>query len=374
MIYLLTTYLQGLGEEYGFLRVLNYVSVRSLAAAITTLLLVLFLAPKVINFLYKSGQRDSNRDFDAHLAKSKRGTPTMGGVMILGSVFISLLLWGDLTNRFLWAVSSAFFYFGFLGAIDDIEKVRGGHADAGLSRKAKLLAQSAYGILLGIFLYHPSTTPFPKEFADTIGILFIKPQLYGGADIHLGLFYVLFVAFVTVAISNAVNLIDGLDGLATSTTLLPIGVYGIIAYILGHIELSAYLLYPFFPGVHELVVFVAAIMGALIGFLWYNGYPAEIFMGDTGSLSLGGTLALLVLLTKQETLFIIAGGLFIYVNVTHIIGDRIGIHMLGRRIFYRTPIHHAYEHLGLAETKVVLRFGIVSLLLALMAIATLKLR
>ena len=138
--------------------------------------------------------------------------------------------------------------------------------------------------------------------------------------------------------------------------------------------MASYLLYPSLPGVHELMVFAAALMGALIGFLWFNSYPAELFMGDTGSLSLGGILAAMILLTKQEFLFIIAGGLFIYVNLTHVIGDRIGIHYLGRRIFYRTPIHHAYEHLGIAETKVVMRFWIVSLMLALLALATLKLR
>lgn len=209
---------------------------------------------------------------------------------------------------------------------------------------------------------------------DTIGIPFLKPEVYGGMDVHLGWLFIPFVAFIVVAVSNAVNLIDGLDGLAAGTTLLPLVVYAVFAYILGNVNMSQYLLYPFLPGVHELVVFAGAVAGALIGFLWYNSYPAELFMGDTGSLSLGGTLAAIALLTKQELLFLIAGGLFFYVNLTHLIGDRIGIHLLGRRIFYRTPIHHAYEHLGVAETKVVLRFWIVSLMLALLALATLKLR
>jgi len=374
MIYWLASYLMELDGSFGFLRVLTYVSSRAIAIAITTLLLILLLMPRTLRFLYLRGQRDKNRDFDAHLAKSKRGTPTMGGVLIVAAVLLSLLIWGDWTNRYLWAVVSSMVVFAILGMVDDIAKVRGGHADAGLSRRSKLIVQTMYGLGLGIFLYHPATSPFPAGLADTIGILFIKPAQYGGVDVHLSWLYIPFVAFVVVAIANAVNLIDGLDGLAAGTALLPIGVYGVFSYVLGNANLSSYLLYPSLPGVHELGVFVAAVGGALIGFLWYNGYPAEIFMGDTGSLSLGGTLAALILLTKQEILFIIAGGLFIYVNLTHLIGDRIGIHLLGKRIFYRTPIHHAYEHLGMAETKVVLRFWIVSLILALIALGTLKIR
>jgi len=374
MIYHLAKYLVSLGEPFDILRVLTYVSTRSIAAMITTLLLILLFAPATIKALYSAGQRDINRDFDSHLAKSKRGTPTMGGILILGSLMMSLLLWSDWTNRFLWPVVATIIVFGFLGALDDIAKVRGGSAESGLSRRTKLIIQTTFGLALGIFLYHPASSPFPMEMKDVIGIPFLKPEVFGGFDVHLYWFYIPFAAFVIVAVSNAVNLIDGLDGLAAGTTLLPIIVYGVFAYIMGNSNWSAYLLYPFMPGVHELVVFIAALSGGLIGFLWYNGYPAEIFMGDTGSLSLGGILAALVLLTKQELLFVIAGGLFIFVNVTHLIGDRIGINLLGRRIFYRTPIHHAFEHLGVAETKVVLRFWIVSLALALMAIATLKLR
>ncbi len=374
MIYALTDFLADQGGIFGPLRVLNYVSTRSIIAALTTLLLVIFFAPRVIRMLYLAGQRDSHRDFDEHLAKSKRGTPTMGGVLIIGAMMVSLLLWGDWTNGYMWAVTSALLVFGFLGAVDDVAKVRGGSAEAGLSRRAKLVIQTLYGLVLGALLFLPNTTPFPLEIADTIGIPFLKPAEFGGLNVHLSFFYVVFVAFVVVAVSNAVNLIDGLDGLAAGTTMLPVAVYGIFAYILGHASLSGYFLYSFQPGVHELVVFTAALIGALIGFLWFNGYPAQVFMGDTGSLALGGTLAVLIVLTKQELLFLIAGGVFLYVNATHVIGDRIGINMLGRRIFYRTPIHHAYEHLGIAETKVVLRFWIISLLLALVAVATLKLR
>ncbi|MBS1262213.1 MAG: Phospho-N-acetylmuramoyl-pentapeptide-transferase [Calditrichaeota bacterium] len=374
MIYALTEFLESLGGVFSPLRALNYVSTRSIAAALTTLVLVLLFARPVIRRLYVAGQRDRHRDFDEQLAKSKRGTPTMGGVLIIGAMIASLLLWGDWTNGYLWAVTSALIVFGLLGAADDLAKVRGGTAESGLSRGAKLLIQTLYGLLLGAILFLPNTTPFPEGYVDVIGIPFVKPEQYGGFDLHLSLFYVPFVAFVVVAVSNAVNLIDGLDGLAAGTALLPVAVYGVIAYVLGHANMAGYFLYPFQPGIHELVVFAAALAGALIGFLWYNGYPAQVFMGDTGSLALGGTLAVLIVLTKQELLFLIAGGVFLYVNLTHVIGDRIGIHYLGRRLFFRTPIHHAYEHLGVAETKVVLRFWIVSLLLALLALATLKLR
>ncbi len=374
MIYLLASLFLEMGDQFSYFRVLQYTTVRSIGAVITTLLLVLVFAPSFIRLLYLMGQKDHQRDFDAHLAKSKSGTPTMGGLIILGSVIFSLLLWGNWGNSYLWVVTSALVVFGIIGATDDIAKVTGKSADSGLSRSAKLIIQSAYGLALGCFLFFPATTPFPESIADTIGVVFLKPEVWNGFDVHLGWFYIAFVAFVVVAVSNAVNLIDGLDGLAAGTAIPPYLVYGIFAFILGNVELSAYLLYPSLPGVHELVVFIAALMGALIGFLWFNGYPAEIFMGDTGSLSLGGMLATIVVLTKQEMLFVIAGGLFIFVNATHIIGDRIGIHMLGRRIFYRTPIHHAYEHVGIAETKVVLRFWIVAVILALMAVATLKLR
>ena len=310
MIYLLTDFLADQGGIFDTLRVLNYVSTRSIAAAITTLLLVIIFAPKVIRLLYLAGQRDNNRDFDQHLAKSKRGTPTMGGVLIIGAVLVSLLLWGDWTNGYLWAVTSALLVFGLLGAVDDIAKVRGGSADAGLNRRTKLIIQSLYGLVLGTILFLPSTTPFPLDIVDTIGIPLIKPAEYGGMNIHLSYFYVPFVAFVVVAVSNAVNLIDGLDGLAAGTTMLPVAVYAIFAYIIGHVHLSEYFLYSFQPGVHELVVFAAALVGALIGFLWFNGYPAQVFMGDTGSLALGGTLAALIILTKQELRGIIAGGVF----------------------------------------------------------------
>lgn len=374
MIYLISRYLEQLGGSWEILRVLNYTSVRAIAVAMTTLLIMLRFAPGAIRKLYLLGHRDLDRGYDMNVARSKRGTPTMGGLLIFSAVVISLALWGDPTNTFLLVAVTTMTVFGLLGVTDDLAKTRGGTAEAGLSRRAKLIVQVLYGAGLGLFLYLPATSPFPAGIADTIGIPFLKPEVYGGADIHLGWVYVLFVTFVIVAVSNAVNLIDGLDGLAAGTTLPPVIVYGVFAYVLGNVKLSGYLLYPSLPGIHELVVFGAALAGALIGFLWFNSYPAEIFMGDTGSLSLGVSLASLILLTKQELVFIIAGGLFIHVNLTHIIGDRIGIHMLGRRIFYRTPIHHAYEHLGIAETKVVLRFVIVGMILALFAMATLKLR
>ncbi len=374
MIAELASFLMSQGEPYGFLRVLLYISVRGIGAAMTTLLIMLIFSPIIIRKLYRSGFRDQQRDFDLHLAKSKQGTPTMGGIIVVGAVCICMIFWGDLSNHYLWLICSAFLFFAWLGFIDDRAKLRGGEADAGLSRKMKLILQTVYGLAFGLFLFYPATTPFPINISDTIGIPFLKPAAHGGFDLHLSWLYVVFVAFVIVAVSNAVNLIDGLDGLAAGSSLPPLLVYGVLAYILGNVKLSGYLLYPSLPEVHELVVFVAALAGALVGFLWFNGYPAQVFMGDTGSLSLGGVMAALILLTKQEFLFIIAGGLFLYVNITHVIGDRIGLNYLGRRIFYRTPIHHAYEHLGFAETKVVLRFWIVAQVLALLALATLKLR
>ncbi len=374
MIGLIARWLAGFGDPWDAFRVLDYVSVRGIGAAITTLLFMLLLTPPMIRKLFLAGQRDTQRDFDPQLARSKRGTPTMGGMIVLLSLFASMFLWMNPLSAYTWVLGSALLVFGMLGAVDDVNKVRGGKADAGLSRPAKLIVQTGYGLALGMFLYSNATTPFPEQISDTIGVLFLKPSIYGGLDVHLGWFYIVFVAFVVVAIANAVNLIDGLDGLAAGTTIPPVMVFGVFAYILGNFRLCDYLLYNNLPGVHEVTVFAAALIGALVGFLWYNGYPAEVFMGDTGSLSLGGALAAMVVLTKQEFLFIIAGGLFIFVNVTHVIGDRIGISLLGKRIFYRTPIHHSYEFLGLAETKVSLRFAIVAFVLAMMALATVKIR
>jgi len=374
LFYLLARALSGQNGGIGALRVLEYVSVRSIGAAVTTLLLVVLVSPSVIRRLHLSGSSDRQRAFDAHLGKSKTGTPTMGGLIILASLLASMLLWSDLTSPFVWVLAASLLVFGCLGAADDVAKLRGGRADAGLGRPAKIAVQGGFGLALGLFLYLPQTTPFPAGLVDTIGIPFLKPAAFGGADVHLGWLYVPFVAFVVVAISNAVNLIDGLDGLAAGTTIPTVLVYGVFAYVLSNARLSQYLLYSFLPGVEELVVFGASLIGALVGFLWYNSYPAEVFMGDTGSLSLGGMLAAMVVLTKQELLFVMAGGLFIFVNVTHLIGDRIGIHMLGRRIFYRTPIHHSFEHMGVSEPKIVLRLSIVALVLAAISLATIKLR
>ncbi|MBZ0263930.1 phospho-N-acetylmuramoyl-pentapeptide-transferase [bacterium] len=374
MIYLLADLLQSMNDKLSFLRVLEYISVRSIGSVITTFLMIYLLGPFFIRYTYKQGLKDKQRDFDPHLAKSKHGTPTMGGVLIVFSVCIAMLLWGDWGNSYLWIVMSSLLFFAFIGSRDDLAKVRGGHADAGMSRNTKLLLQTFYGLGLGIILYLPATTPFPHFIAETVGIPFVKPAIHGGIDIHLYWLYIPFCAFVVVAVSNAVNLLDGLDGLAAGTCLPTVIVYGVFAYILGNVNLSGYLLYPSLSGVHELVVFSSAMIGALIGFLWYNGYPAEMFMGDTGSLAIGGVLSVLMLLTKQEFLFLIAGALFIYVNLTHVIGERIGLKLLGRRIFFRTPIHHSFEHRGFSETKVVLRFSIVALILALLAISTLKLR
>jgi phospho-N-acetylmuramoyl-pentapeptide-transferase len=374
LFYLIARALSGQDGALGALRVLEYVSVRSIGAAVTTLLLVVLISPAMIRMLHRRGSSDRQRSFDAHLGKSKTGTPTMGGLVILASLLLSMALWCDPASPFVWVLAASLAVFGSLGAADDLAKLRGRGADDGLSRPAKVAVQGGFGLLLGLFLYLPSTTPFPAGLVDTIGIPFLKPAAFGGADVHLGWFYIPFVAFVVVAISNAVNLIDGLDGLAAGTTIPTALVYGVFAYVLSNARLSGYLLYSFLPGVEELVVFAAALIGALVGFLWYNSYPAEVFMGDTGSLSLGGLLAAMVVLTKQELLFVMAGGLFIFVNVTHLIGDRIGIHMLGRRIFYRTPIHHSFEHMGISEPKIVLRLVTVALVLAAVSLATIKLR
>ena len=287
---------------------------------------------------------------------------------MIGAVLSSVVLWGNWHNPFLICSLAGMLWFGMIGFLDDYSKVKRGSGDRGMSERIKLLLQGLFGLLFAwvcVGVHAPLGALSTELYAP-----FYKHPLIDLGPFLYGLFIFLFVIFV----SNAVNITDGLDGLAITPSLFAVSVLAIFAYVEGNKIYSAYLYYPYLRGAGELTIFSAAFVGAGLGFLWYNAYPAQIFMGDTGSLAIGGTMAVLSVLLKQELLFPLLGGLFIAEALTSQIQDKIGVQWLGRRIFYRAPLHHNLQHLGFAETKVVIRLWIVAGILALISLATLKLR
>lgn len=345
------------------LRVFDYLSFRSIISALTALLIVLICSPTMIRRLRSAqvGQAIRDNGPQSHLKKS--GTPTMGGVLIIMAVAISMLLWGDLDNRYVWVVLLATLGFGVIGWVDDYRKVI--HKNSkGISARAKFFWQSVIGMTAVCFLYF--TTITPAETALTIP--FIK-----GVMPQLGLFYIFLGYFVIVGSSNAVNLTDGLDGLALLPTVLIAVALGVFAYITGNRVFSEYLAIPYIPGVGEVTVFCSALVGAGLGFLWYNTYPAQVFMGDVGSLALGAALGVIAVVVRQELVFFLMGGIFVAETLSVIL--QVGSYKLtGRRIFRMAPLHHHFELKGWPEPKVIVRFWIITVILVLMGLATLKLR
>ena len=352
-----------------FLRLFNYISSRSIFAMITSFVIVLLLGRPVIEFLYKKEITDKPRKMGITNHQNKSGTPTMGGILLIIASLISVLLWNDLSNRFVQLLLFGSFYFALLGGIDDWLKLKGGSSSKGLSRVSKYIAQIGYGIIFGILFIHPSTSPVPFNIATNLYIPFYKYPL-----INLSWFYIIFIAIIITYCANAVNFADGLDGLAIVPSFFALIVYGIFAYIFGNFKLSHYLLFEFLKGAGEITVFSSALVGACVGFLWYNAYPAEIFMGDTGSMFLGGILGTIVVSLKQEVLFFLVGGIFLAEILSVVIQDWIGIQRIGRRIFFRAPLHHTFQHRGIGETKIVIRFWIVAGIFAIIGLTALKIR
>jgi phospho-N-acetylmuramoyl-pentapeptide-transferase len=367
VIEILIELLKGAGFNFGFLRVFDYITFRVMMAAVTALVLEVIFGHTFIVFLYRQRFRDTGGDFLSLKTSDKRGTPTGGGVLIMLVVAVSLLLWGKLSNPYLLAASSAFFYFGVVGLFDDWQKVRLKSSLYGLSQVAKTLLQLAYIVPFAAWFVlssplppghrHTFFLPFVKDFALDLG-----PWVFGA-----------FIAFAFFSIVNAVNITDGMDGLVTGPAVFVSALFGIFAYILSNAVLSKYLLFTFLPGAGELTVFAGALAGGLFGFLWFNAYPAEVFMGDTGSMSVGAALAALAFLTRQELLFPIAGGVFVASIFSSLVQEKIGMR-LGRRVLVRAPLHHAHAYKGIAEPKVVVRYWIVSILLMLIAALSIKLR
>lgn len=368
MIYFLGKFLYTHFELFSFLRLVEYLSARAIGAALTAILLTLIFTPIFIRYLHRRGMVDQWRDTGIASAMDKTGTPAMGGAIVAGCVMVSCLLWCNLSNLYLVVVLLGMAWFGFIGFLDDRAKMRAKSGNKGLSETRKLLMQAAFAAGLVFFLASPFS-PLPPDQMGTFYIPFLKTPLFD----FVWLYFPIVFLFVIV-IGNAVNIADGLDGLAIVPSVFVMGVLGVFGYLLGNAIWARYLNYPFLPGAGELAVFCSAFAGAGIGFLYFNAYPAQVFMGDTGALAIGGSMAVLSVVLKQEALFIILGGFFVAEAVSSQIQDKIGIRWLGRRIFLRAPLHHQMQHKGLAETKVVIRLWIVSGILALTALATLKLR
>lgn len=333
-------------------------------AAITAFVVSLVLGPLVIRILkrLKVGEHikkgDSLRLDDLH--RSKQNTPTMGGVLILFSIFLSTFLWADVFNRHIQVVVFVMFWLGITGFLDDYLKLK--RKSKGLAASTKFMSQAVLGLLLGIFLL------IVNKYNVGLDLPFLKDTVF-----DLDGFYVLFVILVIAGTANAVNLTDGLDGLAIGSVVMVALAFGVLSYVSGNVKLSEYLLVPYIPGTGELTVFCAALFGAGLGFLWFNCYPASIFMGDVGSLALGGVLGTVALLIRKELLLVIVGGIFV-MEALSVILQVLSFRFFKRRIFKIAPIHHHFQFLNWPENKVIVRFWIVAGLLAMFTIVTLKIR
>ncbi len=351
-------------DTYSFLNFFNFLTVRTGLAVITSMIIVFIIGERFINFFSTKKITNPIRldGPEEHLIK-KIGTPTMGGVLILIGLFAGVFLWSDLFNPYNWLLIFITFSFGILGAFDDYKKIKKKNS-SGISSKLKILIQIIISLISLIILYRF----IGSELTNNLYFPFFKNLV-----INLGWFFIPFYLFVIVGSSNAVNLTDGLDGLATVPVILVAGCFAFISYVSGNIIFAEYLLIPYIEGVGEVAVFCGAIIGASIGFLWFNAPPAKIFMGDTGSLALGGSLGAVGVVTKHEIVLAITGGLFVLEAVSVIV-QVISFKLTGKRIFMMAPIHHHFEKKGWAESTVVIRFWIISLILAMIGLATLKLR
>ncbi|MGB2264271.1 phospho-N-acetylmuramoyl-pentapeptide-transferase [Glaciecola sp. HTCC2999] len=360
MLILLTNWLMQL--DIGF-SVLNYLTLRAILATLTSLLMAIVIGPTMIKWLQQLQIGQTVRDDGPQTHLQKMGTPTMGGVLILAAIITSVILWADLSNKYVWVTLTILIGYGVVGFVDDYRKVVRKDSK-GLIARWKYFWQTVIALAVAIFLY--STTTQAEE--TQLVVPFFKDVVP-----QLGLMYIAFVYFTVVGSSNAVNLTDGLDGLAIVPTILVAGALAIFAYVTGNINFAIYLHIPFIPQTSELVIICGAIIGAGLGFLWFNAYPAEVFMGDVGSLALGGVLGIIAVLVRQEIVLVIMGGIFVIETLSVII--QVGSFKLrGKRVFRMAPIHHHFELKGWPEPKVIVRFWIISLILVLVGLATLKLR
>jgi len=349
---------------YGGFRVFSYLTLRAIFAALTALTIALLVGPWMIRMLAARQIGQVVRDYgpDTHLVKM--GTPTMGGALILVAVAAGTLLWANLSNRFIWIVLAVTLAFGLIGFYDDYLKLVIKNP-RGLAARWKYLWQSLAGVAAAVALWQTAQSP-----AETALYL----PFFKNVAIPMGaVAFIVFTYFVIVGSSNAVNLTDGLDGLAIMPCVMVAGALGVFAYATGHVNFAAYLQIPYVAGAGEVMIFVATIVGAGLGFLWFNTYPAQVFMGDIGALALGAALGVVAVIVRQEIVLAIMGGIFVLETVSVIL-QVASFRLRGKRIFRMAPIHHHYELKGWAEPKVIVRFWIISFMLVLIGLATLKLR
>ena len=343
--------------------VFQYLTLRAILGVLTALIISFLVGPSMIRrlSLYKIGQQVRDDGPQSHL--SKAGTPTMGGTLILVAVAVSTLLWGDLQNRFVVIALVTLLLFGLIGGVDDYKKLKYGNSK-GLSARAKYFWQSVFGLAAAVALYNLAQEPIET----TLIVPFFKDIL-----IPLGIGFIPLTYLVIVGSSNAVNLTDGLDGLAILPTVLVAGALAVFAYLSGHVHFANYLAIPYVAGVGEVVIFCGALVGAGLGFLWFNAYPAQVFMGDVGALALGAALGVVAVMVRQELVLFIMGGVFVMETVSVIL-QVASYKLTGRRIFRMAPLHHHFELKGWPEPRVIVRFWIVTVILVLIGLATLKLR
>jgi phospho-N-acetylmuramoyl-pentapeptide-transferase len=360
MLLYLTEYLSQF--ESGF-NVFQYLTLRAILGVLSALLISLLLGPYIIRKLshHQVGQFVRDDGPQSHL--SKAGTPTMGGALILAAIAISTLLWADLSNRYIWVVLVVTLLFGAIGWIDDYKKLIRKQSQ-GLKARHKYLLQTIVGLGAAIFLYETARVPAELEL--------IVP-FFKNVVLPMGLFFIVLSYFVIVGSSNAVNLTDGLDGLAILPTVMVGGALGLFAYVTGNVNFSGYLGIPYIPGVGEVIVFCGALVGAGLGFLWFNTYPAQVFMGDVGALGLGAALGVLAVVVRQELVLLIMGGVFVMETVSVIL-QVASYKLTGRRIFRMAPLHHHFELKGWPEPRVIVRFWIITVILVLIGLSTLKIR
>jgi phospho-N-acetylmuramoyl-pentapeptide-transferase len=352
-----------LHEFFSPFNVFRYITFRTAIAAITALLISFLVAPWIIRRLREFSLTQRVRDDGPKAHLEKVGTPTMGGSLVLFSIIMSVLMWGDLSNKYIWVMLLATCGFGFIGFVDDYLKIVRQDAK-GMRARYKFGAQIVLALGIGLLLYYNPQDPY----ASKLSIPFFKKWL-----IDMGWFYIPFSILVVVGSSNAVNLTDGIDGLAIGLVGIATLANGALVYISGHSGFARYLQVLYLPGTGELTVFCGAMFGAALGFLWYNSYPAEVFMGDVGSLGLGGALGTLAVITKHEMVLAVVGGIFVIETISVIL-QVASYKVTGKRIFKMAPLHHHFELKGWPEPKVIVRFWIVGIILALLSLTTLKLR
>lgn len=343
--------------------VFDYITLRSILSVLTSLAISLLLGPFLIKSLIRRQIGQSIRDDGPQSHLDKSGTPTMGGMLIVISIVVTTLLWSDLSNRFVWLSVLCISSFALIGWYDDYQKVVYGNSK-GISAKMKFGLQTLLAFMFSYYIY--ATAASPQE------LTYILP-VFKDITFDLGIFFVLFSMLVIVGSSNAVNLTDGLDGLAIMPTVLVCGAFAAVAYMTGNVNYSDYLSIPYVKDVGEITIFLAAIVGSGLGFLWFNAYPAQVFMGDIGALALGAALGIVAVMIRQEFLLVIMGGVFV-IEAISVILQVASFKLLGRRIFRMAPLHHHFELKGWPEPKVIVRFWIITVVLVLIGLATLKVR